>query len=594
MTEITKNNEFSSLIDLIDCYIDDDKRRYAIAIEGEWGSGKTHFIEEELRKHLKEKNKRLVRASLFGVSASAELYARILASWAHLEETKKSRAKALVKSSISVAAETISNLARKIGISLDPITETDLLVNLVLQDKCILVLDDIERHSLRDNADTKSLFGAINDLVENKGLKVILLMNESELSSITDFDKSIREKLIWTTYHFCPSPNYLMTSILNTKMKDIGGEETISVICDAAELANCHNARAIIRAKLLLESLTSLPSLQNTSIADENRISAFRDCARFALLYCMGEEPQPPEEPSASDNSFATMLEYASQRDLYEQYQECLFIANYFQENESVPLDDLDYEMQKYINARYPESAETFIIKNTRSKINPDLSDNEAQELMQEFFNAVETEAFNPISIHDVTITYGLFIDLGFVCPIEQNEFIEICKRSIDRCSFDEIKILNQWDYWDMFASGKTAKALMPILQESAKEAYVKKFDSLSSENEGNADKIIEMIEDARSYNRAALSSIPANSVVEAFTNETPQKQNKLRNTFKSLGSYLPSNLEETEHIYLWLQEIKVTLDKLPKQSTMNELRKSYFSRNLDDLLSQLKPKDKF
>lgn len=591
MTKITQENEFSSLIDLVDNYVDDKERHYAIAIEGKWGSGKTRFIEEELGRHLKKRNKRLVKASMFGIATSAELYARILASWAHLEEARKNPAKGLAKSSVSAATKTILNFVSKMGISLDPITEADLLVNLVLKDKCILVLDDVERHSLRNGADIKDLFGAINNLVEDKGLKVILVMNESEKDSLGDFDKSIREKLIWKTYHFCPSPSYLVTSILKTEMGQIGEIETIDIICDAAKLANCHNARAIIRAKLLLESLASLPSLQNHTIASENRISAFRDCARFAILYCMGEEPEPPEESSTSDSSFAAILEYSSQKDLYDQYQECTFVARYFQENESTSLEDLDWEMQKYIGKRYPESTETLIIKATRSKINPDLTDEEAQKVMQAFFNALETEVFNPVSIQDAVITYGLFIDLGFSCPISQDEFMNICERSVNRCSFNQIKNLNQWEDWDGFTAGKTAKTLLPLLREFVSKVYVKKLSTLSAESENVTDAIIDMIKDARSYNKAALTSIPANTIVEAFANGAPQEQNGLRKAFISLESYLPSNLGGIKHVYSWLKEIKIALDKLPQQSMMNELRKSYFSQNIDDLLSQLEPK---
>lgn len=593
MTEITQENEFSSLIDLVDRYINDEERRYAIAIEGKWGSGKTRFIEEELGKHLKEQNKRLVRASLFGVATSTELYARILASWAHLEETTKSRAKALVKTGISAATKTVLSFAHKEGISLDPITEADLLVNLVLKDNYILVLDDVERYSLRENADIKDLFGAINDLVENKGLKVILVMNESEKSSLADFDKSIREKLIWKTYHFCPSPSYLVTSILKTNLGKIEEIEIINVICEAAELANCHNARAIIRSKLLLESLAALPSLQDNSIANENRISAFKDCLRFALLYCMGEEPLPPEEPRASEDSFAAILEYSIQRDLYDQYRECSFVAKYFQENESASLDDLDREMQKYIDKRYPESAEALTIKNTRSKISPDLTDEEAQKVIKGFFDAVNAKTFNPISIHDAILTYGLFVDLGFSCPQTQDEFLDVCKKSVKGGTFDQIKTLNQWEYWDDFPAGETAKLLLSLMREFVSEAYVKKLSDLSQEHVASADKIIEMIEDARSNNRAALTSIPPNTIIEAFSNGTPQEQNKLRKAFISLGSYLPSNLRGIEHICSWLKEIKSALDKLPRQSVMNDLRKSYFSQNLDDLLSQLGPKDR-
>lgn len=592
MTEITQENEFSSLIDLIDRYIDHEERHYAIAIDGEWGSGKTRFIEEELGKHLKERGKHLVRASLFGVATSTELYARILASWAHLEGIEKDRAKALVKSGISAATKTVLNFAQKKGLSLDPITEADLLVNLVLKDRCILVLDDVERYSLRHDVDAKSLFGAINDLVENKGLKVILLLNETEISSLPDFYKNIREKLIWKTYHFCPSPGYLATSILKTQMGKIGEVKIINVIRDAAELANCHNARAIIRAKLLLESLASLPSLQNSSIADENRISAFRDCVRFAILYCMGEKPQPPEESSTSDGSFAAILEYSSQRDLYEQYQECSFVEKYFQENESTSLEDLDYEMQKYLDKRYPESPETLIIKTTRSRINRDLTDEEALKVMKDFFDAVETEAFNPISIQDALITYGLFVDLGFSCPISQDEFMNICDRSVNKCSFEQIKILNQWENWDGFTAGKTAKALLPLLRKYVSEVYVEKLSTLLPESKEVADKIIEMIEDARSNNRVALASIPVNTIVEAFANGTPREQNGLCKAFRSLRSYLPSNLDSTKHILSWLKEIKAALNNLPQQSSMNELRKSSFLQTIDDLLSQLKPKE--
>lgn len=307
----------------------------------------------------------------------------------------------------------------------------------------------------------------------------------------------------------------------------------------------------------------------------------------------MRKEPLPPEEPSASDDSFAAILEYSSQGDLHEQYQECSFVANYFQENESTPLSDLDREMQKYIDKRYPESAETLIIKNTRSKINPDLTDEEALKIMTDFFDAVDAETFNPISIRDAILTYGLFVDLGFSCPQTQDEFMDICKRSVEGCTFDQIKPLNQWEYWDDFLAGKTTKTLLSLLREFVSEAYAKKLCNLSPESEETADKIIEMIEDARSYNKAALTSIPANTIVEAFANGTPQEQNKLRAAFISLGSYLPSNLGETERIHSWLNEIKIALDELPQQSVMNELRKSYFSQNIDDLLSQLGIEDR-
>ena len=58
-------------------YVNDDKHKYAIALKGAWGSGKTRFVNFGLAPILKDKNKRLVRVSMFGIENADELYQRI-------------------------------------------------------------------------------------------------------------------------------------------------------------------------------------------------------------------------------------------------------------------------------------------------------------------------------------------------------------------------------------------------------------------------------------------------------------------------------------------------------------------------------------
>lgn len=53
------------LIRHIDSYLKDKDNQYAIALEGDWGSGKTRFIEEKLTEHLKKSECDLVRVSMF-------------------------------------------------------------------------------------------------------------------------------------------------------------------------------------------------------------------------------------------------------------------------------------------------------------------------------------------------------------------------------------------------------------------------------------------------------------------------------------------------------------------------------------------------
>lgn len=61
------------LIGHIDSYLKDKDNQYAIALEGDWGSGKTRFIEEKLAKHLEGGEYDLVRVSMFGISTADDL-----------------------------------------------------------------------------------------------------------------------------------------------------------------------------------------------------------------------------------------------------------------------------------------------------------------------------------------------------------------------------------------------------------------------------------------------------------------------------------------------------------------------------------------
>lgn len=75
-------------------YVEDDDiaNRFAIALYGEWGSGKTYFIENQLRPALKERGYKMVRISLFGVSNREEIYEKLLlVAYCHLEDSNAKR-----------------------------------------------------------------------------------------------------------------------------------------------------------------------------------------------------------------------------------------------------------------------------------------------------------------------------------------------------------------------------------------------------------------------------------------------------------------------------------------------------------------------
>lgn len=146
---------------------------FAIAMYGEWGSGKTHYCETVLRKELKGTGCELTRISLFGVTSPDGIYNRLLAALCQMEGNAKSRVKKL-------AAETlvgsIRNFLRVNGIDLALDTET--LVSAISMEKRLIVLDDGERMNADEDGKTPSwVIGTVNNMVENLHWHVMLIRN---------------------------------------------------------------------------------------------------------------------------------------------------------------------------------------------------------------------------------------------------------------------------------------------------------------------------------------------------------------------------------------------------------------------------------
>lgn len=202
------------LIGHIDSYLKDKDNQYAIALEGDWGSGKTRFIEEKLAKHLEEGEYDLVRVSMSGIATAEDLYERIVMALVHLSD-KDMRSQAAAKT-IGGALNGISGaLIKRTGLSVNLSVGIQSVACLMLRKKHFLVFDDVERRS--KDSDDLALFGTMNDLVERLGLKVMLVSNAwggSDVQSMREFDRDVREKLIWKVYPFRPCPSALAEEIL--------------------------------------------------------------------------------------------------------------------------------------------------------------------------------------------------------------------------------------------------------------------------------------------------------------------------------------------------------------------------------------------
>jgi len=176
------------IIKAIQAYIYRESVQYAIMIDGPWGIGKTHFIQNEVIPACR--NVEFLYLSLYGVNSLEKI---------------ESLVQSKVRSRLSVVGQGVNAEA------LQQVAGAGIENSVVLmRDKhaidasrncnpVVLFLDDIERWS----GDLNECLSYVNRLVEHDNLKCILIGNIDEVSevSIRDFANA-REKTIRHIYHF--------------------------------------------------------------------------------------------------------------------------------------------------------------------------------------------------------------------------------------------------------------------------------------------------------------------------------------------------------------------------------------------------------
>ena len=246
------------LVESILDYIRSDYTDYAIMINGEWGSGKTHFWNNKIRKKIESmqlngKKYTTIYMSLYGISNLEEISKKIFIETTQLmDKNLRKFMTANGQTTIPEYAKTGIDMANFFGVTQngDKVNYKDFFTT---EDK-VLCFDDLERA----NVDVIDILGYINNFVEHDHIKTIIICNEKELATklkssnlemktfiatylldrqdelnksdkpmvekIQDkiehvFDKAndyerIKEKLIGETFEYAPKFDYIINGIL--------------------------------------------------------------------------------------------------------------------------------------------------------------------------------------------------------------------------------------------------------------------------------------------------------------------------------------------------------------------------------------------
>lgn len=179
---MTENQHIKEYLDYY-CDIKNDTP-FAVLLKGKWGCGKTHFI----RKYIEDtKSKKILHISLYGIDSFNGIKEKIIIELFPL-----------IPKQYNIFANNIFRIIKNIQIIRDwvPSDIDELLVDIFLKKnkECVFVFDDLERC----NIEIDKLLGYINNFVEFKDQKVILIANEEDLLESKNGDKyrKIKEKLI--------------------------------------------------------------------------------------------------------------------------------------------------------------------------------------------------------------------------------------------------------------------------------------------------------------------------------------------------------------------------------------------------------------
>ena len=246
------------LVESILDYVRSDYTDYAVMINGEWGSGKTHFWNHKVKNKIESlqlngKKYTTIYMSLYGISNLEEISKKIFIETTQLmDKNLRKYMHSKGQTTIPEYAKTGIDMANLFGVT-DNGNRLDYGEFFSTNDK-VLCFDDLERA----NVDVIDILGYINNFVEHDHIKTIIICNEKELSTklkssnlemktfiatylldkqgdldkndkpmvekIRDkieyvFDKAndyerIKEKLIGETFEYAPQFDYIINGIL--------------------------------------------------------------------------------------------------------------------------------------------------------------------------------------------------------------------------------------------------------------------------------------------------------------------------------------------------------------------------------------------
>lgn len=202
-----------SIKQVFDEYLKTSNTNYAILINGSWGSGKTYLWKNELAKMTENKGFKTIYLSLNGISKIEQLeYQLFLKLIPYLGKAENK----MVKNATTLVTNLLNGFSKvfmKMG--LNEVLK-DVRIDGLNFSQYVIAFDDLERCQIP----IKEVLGFINNYVEHKSLKTIVMADEMNMVSAIEKDPkgydNIKEKVIGRILSYEPDLQTILPVIIKT------------------------------------------------------------------------------------------------------------------------------------------------------------------------------------------------------------------------------------------------------------------------------------------------------------------------------------------------------------------------------------------
>lgn len=227
---------------------------FAVLIKGEWGSGKSWFINQYINKlKSNSSNKQNLYINLYGINNISQIDDLIFEAVHPILSSKTAKiARKIVRGVLSKWVINIdwnqdSKLDGNVQPSLEKINTKDFFNQSLEEDSKynLIIFDDLERCKIP----IEELFGYINNFVSSEYLKVVIILNENKIEENNyDTYKNTKEKIIGQTLEMISdidsALNFFIEELIQEEVK-VYLKKNINTIEDIYIESDSHNLRIL-------------------------------------------------------------------------------------------------------------------------------------------------------------------------------------------------------------------------------------------------------------------------------------------------------------------------------------------------------------